>query len=96
MKSVVLNAKELKITEASAVLFRAPAGSPSTTPMWPLESVLKLPKQNAVSIGYQPEVETITIDFEYEILEGSNIILHIEYEGHHNDKMAGWYRYAFL
>ncbi|KAJ3337913.1 hypothetical protein HDU91_001356, partial [Kappamyces sp. JEL0680] len=47
------------------------------------------------AITYQPEAETVTLEFEHEIPATANVILHMEFQGTHNDLMCGFYRSSY-
>ncbi|KAJ3182652.1 Aminopeptidase 2 mitochondrial [Geranomyces variabilis] len=79
ISTIVCNSNELKIHSASV-----------KTVFQKTES-----SQTATKISYDEKVQTASFDFPNAIEAGSTATLHIEFEGKHNDKMAGFYRSSY-
>ncbi|KAJ3350499.1 Aminopeptidase 2 mitochondrial [Kappamyces sp. JEL0680] len=95
-KTIVANAKELTISQASVVVFRVSPGGLERVSAWPKDPTTHRSTQPATAITYQPEAETVTLEFEHEIPATANVILHMEFQGTHNDQMDGFYRSSYV
>lgn len=51
--------------------------------------------QEATSIVFDGELETVSFTFENQVEKGSKASLYIEFQGTHNDNMAGFYRSGY-
>jgi hypothetical protein len=60
--------------------------------LWSLSSLFYRCSFQASKISTNPKEEIATISFEQELTKNSEIVLSIEYTGHHNEKMTGFYR----
>ncbi|KAJ3025367.1 UNVERIFIED_CONTAM: hypothetical protein HDU68_007216 [Siphonaria sp. JEL0065] len=78
--TIVINAKELVVLNAS-VTYTVSEGS--------------VRRQEAKEIALDKEKETVTFTFLENIPTGVSIVLHSEFTGIHNDKMAGFYRSTY-
>ena len=86
---IILNAKELQIHSASLALIREEGDGA------PLQNIP--PRLQATSITYDKQDETVTLAFGQDILilNGCLGVLHVEFEGIHNDQMCGFYRSSY-
>jgi aminopeptidase 2 len=94
-KTIVANAHEVTVSKASVVVFRVEPGGLDKVAHWPKDPTTHRSVQDAVSISYNKDLQTVTFEFEHEIPAVSKIILHAEFEGIHNDQMAGFYRSGY-
>ena len=88
-KLIVLNALELKFKKASLVLFKDYISE------WEKDPKSGRSIQTCVEIMLDSQLETVSFRFEHEIPANSKVLLHIEFEGCHNDKMVGFYRSTY-
>jgi aminopeptidase 2 len=94
-KTIVANALEVNVSKASIVVFRVKPGGLDKVSHWPKDATTHRSIQNSSNISYDKELQTVTFEFEHEIPAVSKIILHIEFDGIHNDQMAGFYRSGY-
>ncbi|KAI8897127.1 peptidase family M1-domain-containing protein [Globomyces pollinis-pini] len=94
-KTIVCNANELIVSSASVTALRVEPGGLDKVAHWPKNPTTHRSQQQAISITLQKEAETVTLEFEHEIPVTSNVVLFMEFEGIHNDKMCGFYRSGY-
>jgi aminopeptidase 2 len=85
---IVLNSKDLKVHSASLAFISKGE---------PVSSSHSNPRLQATSIIYNTQDETVTLKFGQDIIIAKDdlAILHVEFEGTHNDQMCGFYRSSY-
>ena len=76
---ITLNANELEISVASITVTTTKTEQ----------------TQSAKSINYNKSNETAIFEFDHALPAASTAVLHMEFIGHHNDQLAGFYRSAY-
>ncbi|KAJ2992285.1 hypothetical protein HDV02_003166 [Globomyces sp. JEL0801] len=92
---ISINSKELDISSVSVVAMRVNPGGLSRVDSWPKCVTTHRATQKATGITYNTDEETATFEFEHEIPAVSDLVLHLYFEGVHNNQMAGFYRSAY-
>jgi aminopeptidase 2 len=90
-KTIVLNQNDLIIHSSSLVCMRAKEGLDQVS-HWDVDSVTHryFQKPTTTTLGK----ELLTFEYQHEVPEGV-YILHVEFQGNHNDEMVGFYRSSF-
>jgi aminopeptidase 2 len=90
--TISANVKEVTVSNVCVTVLQFKGHDLS---QWPKDTKTGRPSIQANNITYDKEFQTVTFKFDHEIPAGTNIMLHMDFEGIHNDQMAGFYRSGY-
>jgi aminopeptidase 2 len=90
-KTIVLNQNDLTINGSSLVCMRAKGGLDQVA-HWEADATTHRYFQKPTKTTLEKEL--LTFEYQHEVPEGV-YILHVEFQGNHNDEMVGFYRSSF-